>query len=232
MTRATIESRPPDRSSPCSSRAPRSTTTPRPRLHAVLVARAADDDLLDVSYRTVDSPIGPLLLAATPAGPGARRVRAGGPRRGARAPRDRHQPADPACARPARRHRDAARRVLRRPTPRVRDPDRPAARARLPPRRSSSTSATSRTARPRATRPSPRPSGNPAAVRAAGSACAHNPIPLVVPCHRVVRSDGTLGGYRGGIEAKRALLAMEAACDDAGGRRGRRARLAGARRAS
>src|SRR6185312_14265543 len=54
-------------------------------------------------------------------------------------------------------------------------------------------------------------SGRPAAVRAAGSACAQNPIPLVVPCHRVVSSDGTLGGYRGGIEAKRALLAMEAA---------------------
>ena len=55
-----------------------------------------------------------------------------------------------------------------------------------------------------------RSAGNPAAVRAAGSACATNPIPLVVPCHRVVRSDGTYGQYRGGTEAKRLLLALEA----------------------
>jgi methylated-DNA-[protein]-cysteine S-methyltransferase len=53
--------------------------------------------------------------------------------------------------------------------------------------------------------------GNPKAVRAVGSACATNPIPVVVPCHRVVRADGTMGGYRGGLEAKRLLLAMEAA---------------------
>jgi methylated-DNA-[protein]-cysteine S-methyltransferase len=53
--------------------------------------------------------------------------------------------------------------------------------------------------------------GSPAAVRAVGSACANNPVPLVVPCHRVVRSDGSLGGYRGGVEAKQRLLALEAA---------------------
>lgn len=53
--------------------------------------------------------------------------------------------------------------------------------------------------------------GNPRAVRAAGTACATNPIPLVVPCHRVVRRDGTYGQYRGGPEAKHTLLTMEAA---------------------
>ena len=53
--------------------------------------------------------------------------------------------------------------------------------------------------------------GNPKAVRAAGSACATNPIPIVVPCHRIVRSDGTTGNYRGGPEAKVALLALERA---------------------
>ena len=53
--------------------------------------------------------------------------------------------------------------------------------------------------------------GRPAAVRAVGNACARNPLPLVVPCHRVVRSDGSLGGYAGGPEAKRALLALESA---------------------
>lgn len=53
--------------------------------------------------------------------------------------------------------------------------------------------------------------GNPKAVRAVGSACATNPLPVVVPCHRVVRSDGTIGQYVGGVEAKRALLALESA---------------------
>jgi methylated-DNA-[protein]-cysteine S-methyltransferase len=53
--------------------------------------------------------------------------------------------------------------------------------------------------------------GNPKAVRAVGTACATNPLPLVVPCHRVLRTDGTLGGYVGGSLAKRALLSLEAA---------------------
>jgi len=53
--------------------------------------------------------------------------------------------------------------------------------------------------------------GNPKAVRAVGSACATNPLPIVVPCHRVVRSDGSIGQYAGGLEAKRTLLALEAA---------------------
>jgi methylated-DNA-[protein]-cysteine S-methyltransferase len=52
-------------------------------------------------------------------------------------------------------------------------------------------------------------SGSPRAVRAVGTACATNPIPVVVPCHRVVRSDGTMGRYRGGEEAKHALLELE-----------------------
>jgi methylated-DNA-[protein]-cysteine S-methyltransferase len=43
-----------------------------------------------------------------------------------------------------------------------------------------------------------------------GGACASNPLPVVVPCHRVVRSDGSVGGYVGGPDAKRALLALEA----------------------
>ncbi len=53
--------------------------------------------------------------------------------------------------------------------------------------------------------------GSPRAVRAVGTACATNPLPVVVPCHRVVRSDGHLGGYRGGPAAKRLLLELEAA---------------------
>jgi methylated-DNA-[protein]-cysteine S-methyltransferase len=53
--------------------------------------------------------------------------------------------------------------------------------------------------------------GNPKAVRAVGTACATNPLPVVVPCHRVLRSDGSLGGYLGGLQAKTALLELEAA---------------------
>lgn len=52
--------------------------------------------------------------------------------------------------------------------------------------------------------------GRPSAVRAAASACATNPLPVVVPCHRVLRTDGSLGGYLGGLAAKRALLDLEA----------------------
>ncbi|RIL10729.1 cysteine methyltransferase [bacterium] len=53
--------------------------------------------------------------------------------------------------------------------------------------------------------------GRPTAVRAVGSACAANPIPVVVPCHRVLRSDGSLGGYLGGLAVKSALLRLEGA---------------------
>jgi AraC family transcriptional regulator, regulatory protein of adaptative response / methylated-DNA-[protein]-cysteine methyltransferase len=53
--------------------------------------------------------------------------------------------------------------------------------------------------------------GRPAAVRAVARACATNPAALVIPCHRVVRQDGALGGYRWGLERKQALLEKEAA---------------------
>ena len=53
--------------------------------------------------------------------------------------------------------------------------------------------------------------GRPTAVRAVGTACARNPLPVVVPCHRVVRSDGTAGQYVGGQAAKQTLLGLETA---------------------
>ncbi|MCA1681340.1 MAG: MGMT family protein, partial [Actinobacteria bacterium] len=52
--------------------------------------------------------------------------------------------------------------------------------------------------------------GSPRAVRAAGTALATNPIPIIVPCHRVLRSDGSLGGYRGGAGRKVQVLRHEA----------------------
>jgi methylated-DNA-[protein]-cysteine S-methyltransferase len=51
--------------------------------------------------------------------------------------------------------------------------------------------------------------GKPQGARAVGNALAKNPFPLVIPCHRVVRADGRLGGFRGGIEMKRTLLSLE-----------------------
>ena len=58
--------------------------------------------------------------------------------------------------------------------------------------------------------------GSPTAVRAVAGACASNPIAVAIPCHRVVRGDGKLGGYRWGAERKRALTAREAAGADKG----------------
>lgn len=60
--------------------------------------------------------------------------------------------------------------------------------------------------------------GSPRATRAAGGALATNPFPIVIPCHRAVRTDGSLGGYLGGLPMKRALLEMEGVPFDAQGR--------------
>ncbi len=183
---------------------------PLARLHEVLVARATDAGLLDVSYRTVDTPVGPLLLAATPAG----LVRVAFEREG-------HDEvlADLAV--------DVSPRILRAPA-RLDDVTRQLdeyftgkrhrfevsvdlqlahgfRRTVLDRLRDLAYGTTASYAAIAAA------SGSPAAVRAVGSACAHNPVPVVVPCHRVVRSDGTIGQYLGGTEAKQLLLDLEAA---------------------
>ena len=51
--------------------------------------------------------------------------------------------------------------------------------------------------------------GNPKAVRAVGRALGRNPIPIVLPCHRIIESDGSIGGYSSGVDIKRRLLDME-----------------------
>jgi methylated-DNA-[protein]-cysteine S-methyltransferase len=60
--------------------------------------------------------------------------------------------------------------------------------------------------------------GQPGAARAVGTALAQNPFPLVIPCHRVIRADGTLGGFGGGLKMKRALLEAEGVRFDSDGK--------------
>jgi len=54
-----------------------------------------------------------------------------------------------------------------------------------------------------------RRAGSPAASRATGGACGQNPVPLIIPCHRVIAGNGALGGYTGGLDMKRMLLRIE-----------------------
>ncbi len=175
-------------------------------------ARAAEEGLLDVAYTTADSPFGPLLLAQTRRG----LVRVGLPNQDAEqllvdlservSPRVLEAPAE---LDEARRELDLyfegkldhfdlpldwrlsvgfRRRVLR-------------AINRIPYGQTRSYTEMARKA------------GNERAVRAAGSACGSNPIPLVVPCHRVLRTGGALGGYGGGLPMKQALLELEGVLD-------------------
>ena len=173
-----------------------------------LISRARREGLEAVGYRVVDSPLGPLWVAVGPKGvvgihygtaPSppelARLVRTFGP---GILPDERR--ADPVARqldqyfRGRRRSFDVAvdlsplspfqRRVL-------------TATARVP------YGTVSTYARVAAT------AGSEKASRAAGQALGANPIPIVVPCHRILASDGTLGGYSGGLDAKRRLLALE-----------------------
>jgi methylated-DNA-[protein]-cysteine S-methyltransferase len=57
----------------------------------------------------------------------------------------------------------------------------------------------------------------PGGARAVGQALARNPFPIIIPCHRAIRSDGRLGGFQGGLEMKRALLELEGAKVSAAG---------------
>ena len=171
--------------------------------------RAEREGLLDVAYAQVDSPLGPLTAAATKRGlvtarlprPAARR-RAGAHRQGGLA-------AHPRGTRAARPAAARARRVLRGRAAAVRDADRLAGSRRGSSRPCSAPRRRSATARCAATPTSPRSAGSPKAVRAAGNGLGSNPMPVVVPCHRVVASGGELGGYTGGIERKEFLLDLE-----------------------
>jgi methylated-DNA-[protein]-cysteine S-methyltransferase len=185
---------------------PDDLTTLRERL----AASAARDGLLDVAYTTIDTPVGPLLLAAT----GNGLVRVAYDREG---------------------HDRVLDDLAHRLSPRVlRAPGRLAAAAReideyfagtrhafdLPLDLSLSSGFRQLVQRhlpgiayghTQSYKQVAELVGNPRAVRAVGTACATNPLPVVVPCHRVLRTDGTLGGYIGGLDAKAALLSLEKA---------------------
>ena len=179
-------------------------------LRATLARRAQEEGLLDVAYRTLDSPVGRLLLAATREGV----VRVAFETEDADSvlaelaaqvsPRVLHAPVRldvvaaeleeyfagrrrtfdvPVDLRLARGFR---RSVLERLT-------------QVPYARTVSYAELAARA------------GSPRAVRAVGTACARNPVPLVVPCHRVVPGGGGLGAYGGGVERKRRLLELEGA---------------------
>jgi methylated-DNA-[protein]-cysteine S-methyltransferase len=178
------------------------------RLRTRLVTAAERDGILDVAYRLVDTPVGPLLLAATEQG----LVRV------AYARQDHDQVLAELAAVVSPRVLNAPRRLdqvsrqleeyfARRRTIfelpldlRLSRGFRRTVLAHLPEIAYGHTESYAQVAAA---------AGNPKAVRAVGTACAMNPLPVVVPCHRVVRSDGSSGGYAGGPAAKQALLSLE-----------------------
>lgn len=178
-------------------------------LHRTLVEGAAARGLLDVTYRVVDSPVGPLLVVGgergvlrvafevqdhdAVLGDVARRVSPRVLEGGARL--------DPVLREldeyfAGTRHRFDVPVDLRLATGFRRDVV--AALPDVPYGRTATYAQVAAAA------------GRPRAVRAVGTACARNPVPLLLPCHRVVRSDGTPGQYAGGAPAKRVLLDLEA----------------------
>jgi len=179
-------------------------------LHARLAAAAQRDEILDVAYRVIDTPVGSLLVAATETG--LVRVAYASENHEAvlQSLADRISPrilAAPArldhVARELEEYFGGHRQRFDVPLDwRLSAGFRSTVLHHLPEIGYGHTASYAAVARL---------AGNPKAVRAVGSACATNPLPVIVPCHRVVRSDGGMGGYLGGAEAKSILLTLEAA---------------------
>ncbi|HEX7196441.1 MAG TPA: methylated-DNA--[protein]-cysteine S-methyltransferase [Candidatus Limnocylindria bacterium] len=191
-----------------SGASPPSTGLDVPRLHAAVARRAADEGLLDVAYGTYESPLGPLTVVVTPRG----LVRLSYPGEGVAGQLDeiaaRISPRileAPERTDPVRRQLDeyfaGGRRAFDVPIDwrlvRGFAGNVLQATARIPFGAVSSYRDIATAA------------GSPNAYRAAGNALGSNPIPIVVPCHRVLHAGGGLGGYTGGVERKRFLLALE-----------------------
>jgi methylated-DNA-[protein]-cysteine S-methyltransferase len=177
-------------------------------LRARLAAAAAQHGVLDVTYRTLDSPLGSLLLAATPAGlvTIAYAVQDHDAVLATLASR-----ISPRVVRTGLGLDEAARQIDEYFAGRRHAFDTPIdlrlahgfRRTVLQHLRQVGYGTTTSYAGLAAA------AGSPGAVRAVGTACATNPLPIVVPCHRVIRSDGSPGHYVGGDAAKTALLALE-----------------------
>jgi len=180
-------------------------------LHARLAAAAAAEGVLDIAYRTLDTPVGTLLLAATELG--LVRVAYGSENHDTVlqaladriSPRILHAPAQlDTVATELEEYFAGRRRTFDLPLDwRLSAGFRATVLHHLAADLAYGQTASYGTVAQLA--------GNPKAVRAVGTACATNPLPVVVPCHRVVRADGSAGGYVGGPDAKRALLILETA---------------------
>jgi methylated-DNA-[protein]-cysteine S-methyltransferase len=177
-----------------------------------LADRAAAEGLLDVAYTTTDSPFGPLLLATTQRG----LVRVGMPNQ------DFDELLEELAARVSPRvlelpsQLDEARRQLDRYFQSdLREFELPLDWRLTTGFRRRVLRATNRIpyGQTRSYMQMAKTAGNERAVRAAGTALGSNPIPIVVPCHRVLRTGGGLGGYGGGLEMKQSLLTLEGSLD-------------------
>lgn len=179
-------------------------------LRARLAERADADGLVDIAYRIVDTPVGPLLLAASERGLVRVAYQSEGFDSVLRAlaarlsPRVLHAPRrlDPA-ARELDEYFARSRRTFDVPLDGALSGGFRQTVQRYLPRIGYGRTQTYKQVAELV--------GNPNAVRAVGTACARNPLPIVVPCHRVLRTDGSLGGYIGGLAAKTTLLRLEGA---------------------
>jgi methylated-DNA-[protein]-cysteine S-methyltransferase len=173
-----------------------------------LAAAAQTEGILDVAYRTVDSPVGPLLLAATEVGLVRVAYAAEDHDKVLQMLADRISPRIlraparlDATASELEEYFNGRRRSFDVPLDwRLTAGFRSAVLHHLPEISYGQTATYASVARL---------AGSPNAFRAVGTACATNPLPVVVPCHRVVPSDGSIGRYLGGAEAKRTLLTLE-----------------------
>jgi methylated-DNA-[protein]-cysteine S-methyltransferase len=178
------------------------------RLRAAVASRAQEQNLLDIAYRTVDTPVGQLLIAATPLG----LIRVAYTRQDHKAvltalaeqvsPRVLFAPAklDEAARQFDDYFTGHRRRFELAVDLQLASGFRRAVLERLPDVGYGRTVSYGELAAE---------VGHPRAARAVGSACATNPVPLVIPCHRVVLGDGSPGAYVGGPEVKRVLLELE-----------------------